>query len=83
MTFAWYFLICGLAVVAGVVILILERIVSVHMFDAMTIEEQTALCEKQAKYMNKRQRRGQVRRLGGSARTSTELEKRNKRKGKK
>ncbi|MBQ8433653.1 MAG: hypothetical protein IJX23_02470 [Clostridia bacterium] len=82
MTFAWYFLICGLAIVAGVVILILERIVSVHVFDSMTVEEQTALCEKQSKYMNKRQRRRQVRRLGSNARTSGELEKRNKRKAK-
>lgn len=83
MTFAWYFLICGVAVVAGVVVLIVERLVSVQLFGLLTVEEQTALCEKQAKYMNKRQRRRQVRRLGDNARTNQQLEKRNKKKGKK
>lgn len=82
MTLAWYFLLCGLAIVAGVVILIVERLISVQLFDALTIDEQTALCEKQAKYMDKRQRRRQVRRLGDSARTDNQLEKRNKKKGK-
>lgn len=81
-TLAWYFLLCGVVIVAGVVILIIERLLSVSMFDAMTVEEQTALCEKQAKYMNKRQRKRQVRRMGDNARTEKELEKRNKRKAK-
>ena len=83
MTFAWYFLICGLAIVVGVVVLIFERIVSVHLYDTLSVEEQTALCEKQAKYISKRQRGRQVRRLGSSARTEKQLEKRNKNKGKK
>ena len=81
-TFAWYFLICGVAIVAGVVVLLVERFLSTQAFNAMSVEEQTALCEKQAKYMNKRQRRRQVRRLGNSACTDQHLEKRNKRKGK-
>ena len=71
LTFAWYFLICGLAIVAGVVVLIVERFLSIQIFDALTPEEQVAICEKQAKYMNKRQRRRQVHRLGDDARVDT------------
>ena len=68
LTFAWYFLICGVAIIAGVAILIVERFLSIQIFDALSPEEQVAICEKQAKYMNKRQRRRQVRRLGDDAR---------------
>lgn len=82
-TLAWYFLLCGVAIIAGVVILILERLLSVSRFDAMTVEEQTALCEKQAKYMSKSQRKRQVRRMGDNARTEKQLQKRNERKAKK
>ncbi len=83
LTLGWYFLLCGLAVLAGVVILLLERFISVQTFNSLPVEEQTAICEKQAKYMNKRQRKRQVRRLGDGARTSAQLESQNKQKNKK
>lgn len=83
LTLAWFFLICGLVIVAGVVILIVERFVSLQIYNALSVEEQVAVCEKQAKYMNKRQRRRQVRRLGDNARVDTEGDNDKKRKGKK
>ncbi len=83
LTLAWYFLICGLVIVAGVVILIVERFVSLQIYNALSVEEQIAICEKQAKYMNKRQRRRQIRRLGDNARVDTQQDGNKKRKGKK
>ena len=46
-------------------------------------EEQIAICEKQSKYMNKRQRRRQVRRLGSNACVSNGNPNGKKAKGKK
>ena len=83
LTLAWYFLICGLVIVAGIVILIVERFLSVQIFNALSPEEQIAICEKQSKYMNKRQRRRQVRRLGSNACVDTGNSNDKKTKGKK
>ena len=61
---AAHFLICGVAILAGVVLLIVERLFSVAIFNGLSLEEQVKVCQKQAKYMNKGQRKRQVRRLG-------------------
>ncbi len=68
LAFAWFFAICGIAIVAGVVLLIIDRFFSVQMYDALSTEEQVALCEKQSKYMERRKRKKQVKRLGDKAR---------------
>ena len=78
MVFATYFLVCGLGILAGVVVLIVERFLSTQIFNALSVEEQTAICEKQSKYMNQCQRRRQVRRMGDNARTSAQLPNKNK-----
>ena len=83
MVWAGYFLICGIAILAGVVIILIERFLSVQTYNCLSVEEQTAICEKQAKYMDKGQRRRQVRRMGDNARTSAQLEKKNKSQNKK
>lgn len=82
LTLAWYFLICGVAIIFGIIFLIFERLLSLQTFNAMTVEEQTALCEKQSKYMSKRQRKRQIRRLGDDARYTAQENKKSKRKGK-
>ena len=82
LTLAWYFLICGIAIILGIIFLIFERFLSLQTFNAMTVEEQTALCEKQSKYMSKRQRKRQIRRLGDDARYTAQENKKSKRKGK-
>ena len=73
MVLSMYFLICALAIIAGVVILLVERFLSVQIFNGLTLEEQVKVCEKQSKYMNKRQRKRQVKRLGKNARTTAQL----------
>lgn len=82
LTLAWYFLICGIVVLFGIIFLIFERLWSVQTFNAMTVEEQNAVCEKQSKYMNKHQRKRQVRRLGDDARFVEEDKKISKRQAK-
>ncbi len=81
LTLAWYFLICGVAIIFGIIFLLFERLLSLQTFNAMTVEEQTALCEKQSKYMSKRQRKRQIRRLGDDARYTAQENKKSKRKG--
>ncbi len=65
---AWYFVICAAVILAGIVVILLQRFLTIARFNKLSLAEQNALCEKQARDLTKRQRKRQIKRLKGKAR---------------
>ncbi len=68
---AIYFAITAVVVLAGAIIMLVQRSSSIAKYKKMSVEEQQALCDKQAKYMKKRVRKRQLRKLKDKGRTAS------------